>query len=149
MSMTDKLKEWPCILLINYNPWHSTRQSLGFKRVGKDAGRIFNFLQALTTGKISVTSMGGPLTIGNVAVSFAQENFGKFLAFLAFISVNLAIVNFLPIPVLDGGHAAFLIWEGVTGKPVNENTQFIASLAGYHAAETGKVQRLHEAFGPD
>ncbi|MEE2639307.1 MAG: site-2 protease family protein [Planctomycetota bacterium] len=105
--------------------------SLGFKRVGKDAGRIFNFLQALTTGKISVTSMGGPLTIGNVAVSFAQENFGKFLAFLAFISVNLAIVNFLPIPVLDGGHAAFLIWEGVTGKPVNENTQFIASLAGF------------------
>ena len=83
------------------------------------------------TGKISATTMGGPLTIGNVAVSFAQENFGKFLAFLAFISVNLAIVNFLPIPVLDGGHAVFLIWEGVTGKPVNENTQFIASLAGF------------------
>lgn len=105
--------------------------NLGFARVTKDAGRIFNFLQALMTGKISMTSMGGPLTIGNVAVSFAQENFGKFLAFLAFISVNLAIVNFLPIPVLDGGHAAFLIWEGATGKPVNENTQFIASLAGF------------------
>lgn len=105
--------------------------SLGIKKVNKDAGRIFNFLQALVTGKISPTSLGGPLTIGNVAVSFAQENFGKFLSFLAFISVNLAIVNFLPIPVLDGGHAAFLIWEGVTGKPVNENTQYIATLIGF------------------
>ena len=69
--------------------------------------------------------------IGNVAVNFAMEGPGRFLVFLAFISVNLAIVNFLPIPVLDGGHAAFLIWEGVTGKPVNEQTQYIATLIGF------------------
>ena len=104
---------------------------MGMKRVQKDMGRIFNFLRALITGRVSVTTMGGPITIGGVAVSFALEGPGLFLAFLAFISVNLAIVNFLPIPVLDGGHAAFLIWEGVTGKPVNENTQFIASLIGF------------------
>ena len=104
---------------------------MGMKRVQKDIGRIFNFLRALITGRVSVTTMGGPITIGGVAVSFALEGPGLFLAFLAFISVNLAIVNFLPIPVLDGGHAAFLIWEGVTGKPVNENTQFIASLIGF------------------
>ena len=102
----------------------------GMKKVMKDGGRIFTFLNALITGKVSATTMGGPLTIGNVAVSFAQENMGKFLGFLAFISVNLAIVNFLPIPVLDGGHAAFLIWEGVTGKPVNEQSQYIATLIG-------------------
>lgn len=103
----------------------------GMKQVTKDAGRIYTFLQALITGQVSATTMGGPLTIGNVAVSFAQENMGKFLSFLAFISVNLAIVNFLPIPVLDGGHAVFLIWEGVTGKPVNENSQYIATLIGF------------------
>lgn len=105
--------------------------ALGLKKVRKDIGRIYSFLQALVTGKVSMTSMGGPLTIGNVAVNFAMEGPGLFLAFLAFISVNLAIVNFLPIPILDGGHAAFLLWEGVTGKPVNENTQFIASFVGF------------------
>lgn len=104
---------------------------LGLGKVGKDAGRIYNFLQALITGKVSATTMGGPITIGGVAVSFAQENMGKFLSFLAFISVNLAIVNFLPIPVLDGGHAVFLIWEKVTGKPINEKSQFIATLIGF------------------
>ncbi len=117
-------------IIVKPDSW-SGAFSMGMKRVQKDMGRIFNFLRALITGRVSVTTMGGPITIGGVAVSFALEGPGLFLAFLAFISVNLAIVNFLPIPVLDGGHAAFLIWEGVTGKPVNENTQFIASLIGF------------------
>lgn len=103
---------------------------LGMKQVRKDAGRIYTFLGSLISGSVSVTAMGGPITIGKVAVSFAMTGPGKYLAFLAFISVNLAIVNFLPIPALDGGHAALLIWEGVTGRPPSDNVMNILQLVG-------------------
>lgn len=103
---------------------------LGMKKVKKDAGRIYTFLGSLLSGSVSVTAMGGPITIGKVAVNFAMTGPGVFLAFLAFISVNLAIVNFLPIPALDGGHAALLIWEGVTGRPPNENVMNLIQIIG-------------------
>ena len=52
------------------------------------------------------------------------------LIFLTILSANLAVLNFLPIPVLDGGHLLFLAWEGITRKPVNPNVQGYLSLAG-------------------
>jgi regulator of sigma E protease len=55
-----------------------------------------------------------------VSYKLAGEDFWQFLLFLGMISVNLAVVNFLPIPVLDGGHMVFLIIEGVLGRPVPE-----------------------------
>ena len=103
---------------------------MGMKKVRKDAGRIYTFLGSLLSGSVSVTAMGGPITIGKVAVNFAMTGPGVFLAFLAFISVNLAIVNFLPIPALDGGHAALLIWEGVTGRPPSDNVMNLIQIIG-------------------
>ena len=49
---------------------------------------------------------------------------------MSFISVNLAVVNFLPIPLLDGGHMVFLIWEAIRGKPASEQVRAIAMYAG-------------------
>jgi regulator of sigma E protease len=104
--------------------------SLGARQTWIDATRVLAFLKRLVTGKISVTSLGGPATIAVVATSEASEGTSRLLMFLVLISANLAIVNFLPIPVLDGGHMMFLAYEGITGKPPSETVQGLLSWAG-------------------
>ena len=71
-------------------------------------------------GRISVKNLGGPLTIAAATYRFASMDFADFAFFLGLISINLAVVNFLPIPVLDGGHMVFLIYEGIRKKPASE-----------------------------
>src|SRR5262249_6607612 len=78
--------------------------------------RLYGYIN----GRISVKTLSGPLTIANVSYRLAGEDFWQFLLFLGMISVNLAVVNFLPIPVLDGGHMVFLILEKILGRPVPE-----------------------------
>ncbi|MBI4912766.1 MAG: site-2 protease family protein [Acidobacteria bacterium] len=70
----------------------------------------------LVVGKASVKDMGGPGTIGVMAYRTAQIGWTAFLRFLAFISLNLAVLNALPIPFLDGGHAAILLFEKLRGR---------------------------------
>ncbi len=80
--------------------------------------------------KESYKSLGGPLTIAAVATMEASEGLPRLLVFLTLLSANLAVVNFLPIPVLDGGHMVFLAYEGLFGKPVNERVAFGLTLIG-------------------
>jgi len=68
--------------------------------------------------------------IGTVAFHIAGRDFWEFLFFLGLISVNLAVVNFLPIPVLDGGHMVFLIYEKIRGKQAPESVRVAATYAG-------------------
>ena len=75
--------------------------------------------------------MGGPITIVAAATSEASEGFPRLLLFLTLLSANLAVLNFLPIPVLDGGHMLFLAYEGIVGKPVNERIQMSLTLIGF------------------
>ena len=70
--------------------------------------------------KDTFRSLGGPLTIASAAFSEASHGISRLLVFLTMLSANLAVLNFLPIPVLDGGHMLFLAYEGIMGKPVNE-----------------------------
>jgi regulator of sigma E protease len=79
---------------------------------------VYLNLYGMVAGRISPKTMSGPLTIATVSYRFAGEDTWQFLLFLGMISVNLAVVNFLPIPVLDGGHMVFLILEKVLGRPV-------------------------------
>jgi len=74
--------------------------------------------------------MGGPWTIVKVAYHAASSRFTDLLMFLCIISANLAVINFLPIPVLDGGHMVFLAYEGIRGKPPSENIQIGLSYVG-------------------
>jgi regulator of sigma E protease len=60
----------------------------------------------------------------------AMEGLPEFLLFLTLLSANLAVINFLPIPVLDGGHMAFLTWEAIRGKPADERVQLVLSYLG-------------------
>ena len=103
---------------------------LGSYQTWYDASRVWRFLTKLVGGQISVTNLGGPGTIAMAATSEASQGTSRLLLFLTLLSANLAIVNFLPIPVLDGGHMLFLMYEGLFRRPVSEKTQIILSYAG-------------------
>jgi len=72
---------------------------------------------------IPSSNIGGPIMIVDVAGKAAEAGFGAFLIFIAIISINLGILNLLPIPVLDGGHLMFYTIEAIKGKPVSKKTQ--------------------------
>lgn len=94
--------------------------NLGMWRTARFIRVVYMNLYGLAFGRVSVKTMSGPLMIANVSYRFAGEDFWQFLLFLGMISVNLAVVNFLPIPVLDGGHIVFLLLEKILGRPVPE-----------------------------
>ena len=84
----------------------------------------------LIKGKISPKNLGGPGTIALAATSEASRGTSRLLLFLTFLSANLAIVNFVPIPILDGGHMLFLAYEGIFRRPVSEKVQVVLTYAG-------------------
>ncbi|GKX55330.1 protease RseP [Leminorella grimontii] len=77
----------------------------------------------LITGDVKLKNLSGPISIAQGAGVAASYGLVYYLMFLAIISVNLGIINLFPLPVLDGGHLAFLAVEKVTGKPVSEQVQ--------------------------
>ncbi|MDD3587616.1 MAG: site-2 protease family protein, partial [Thermoguttaceae bacterium] len=92
-------------------------------------GLVFKFLR--NVGKsVSAKALGGPVMIVGTAYAFTGTGDGLFLLFLCIIGANLAVVNFLPIPVLDGGHMVFLLYEAIFRRPPNENIQIILSYMG-------------------
>ncbi len=84
----------------------------------------------LIQGKISVKTLGGPIMIAEMAGQQAKQGAANFVFFIALLSVNLGILNILPIPVLDGGHLVFFFIEAVTGHPVSIRIREIAQQAG-------------------
>lgn len=70
----------------------------------------------MVTGEASLKNLSGPLTIADYAGRSASMGLTQYLVFLALISVSLGVLNLLPLPVLDGGHLMYYLWEGITGK---------------------------------
>jgi regulator of sigma E protease len=91
---------------------------------------VVRFLRKLGT-QVSPLSMGGPGTIFVYAGASAEQGMSPFLIFLCMLSANLAVINFLPIPVLDGGHMVFLTYEAIRGKPVSERLFMAFTYAGF------------------
>ncbi len=104
--------------------------AVGTRFVQHKFSQVIMMVQKLVTGQWSMDNFGGPLMIATIAGREASEGTSRLLVFLTFLSVNLAILNFLPIPALDGGHMVFLAIEGVTGRPVNENVQGALTMIG-------------------
>jgi regulator of sigma E protease len=84
----------------------------------------------LIQAKISPKTIGGPILIGQMAGEVVQRGPVEFLSFTALLSINLAILNLLPIPVLDGGHLLFSLIEWLRGKPVSLRKREIAQQVG-------------------
>ena len=91
----------------------------GFGQTRRAAGLILFTLKGFFTGQVSVRDLGGPILVGQLSGEVVRLGLEAFLSFLALFSVNLAILNLLPIPVLDGGHIVFLVIEGVRGRPLS------------------------------
>ncbi len=91
--------------------------SEGFKTTGEKLMMVVGFLRQIGS-RISPKNLGGPVAIATQAGMAANSGFSSLLLFLVMLSANLAVVNMLPIPVLDGGHVVFLLYEWVTGKPM-------------------------------
>jgi regulator of sigma E protease len=84
----------------------------------------------MVTGEVSPRNLGGPILIAQMAGQQAQEGFASFLAFVAVLSINLGVLNLLPIPVLDGGHLLFFLVEAVIGRPVSVRYREMAQQVG-------------------
>jgi regulator of sigma E protease len=90
-----------------------------------------DFLGGMLTGRHSPRNVGGPIMIGQYSGRFAREGLAAFLGFMAVLSVNLAILNLLPIPVLDGGHLVFLGIEAVRGRALSFEQRMRLSQVGF------------------
>jgi regulator of sigma E protease len=91
----------------------------GFGETAQMVRLTVDFLGGLFTGRQSARDVGGPIMIGELSGQFARAGPEAFLSFMALFSVNLAVLNLLPIPVLDGGHLVFLAIEAVRGRALS------------------------------
>jgi regulator of sigma E protease len=93
--------------------------AFGFQQTWATTELIVGVLGRLITGQESLRSLGGPLTIGQISGEAARLGLETFLGFMAMFSVNLAVFNLLPVPILDGGHLLFLAIEAVRGRALS------------------------------
>lgn len=93
-------------------------------------GSMYRLIQSLFQNRVPVKQLSGPIGIVQVAFAIAGENTVGFIQFIGLLSINLAVVNFLPIPPLDGGKMIFLVGEAVRGRPVPESWQVMITNAG-------------------
>ncbi|WP_425619345.1 site-2 protease family protein [Anatilimnocola sp. NA78] len=104
--------------------------SLGLRETKERIQEVLLVLHRLVTFQLSPTNLSGPPGILRAATTVASHGIPAMLLFLTMLSANLAVINFLPIPVLDGGHMVFLAAEWVRGKPVDAELQYKLTLAG-------------------
>ncbi len=102
---------------------------LGSRETLNSVAQVYLFLRRIGT-QISPRQLGGPITIARAAGHYAYQGFAQFLVFITLLSANLAVINFLPIPLLDGGHMVFLVYEGIRGKPADERVQIALTYLG-------------------
>ncbi|HEX4000798.1 MAG TPA: site-2 protease family protein [Pirellulales bacterium] len=103
---------------------------LGWRETKESVMQIVTTLRKVVSGGVSPNGLGGPGTIAVVAADSAKQGIPKLLIFLTLLSANLAVINFLPIPILDGGHMMFLLYEGIRGKPASERVQMYLTYLG-------------------
>ncbi len=117
--------EWTDVGLIGISPQIAYRSATarevlvsGFQGTYQVIYMVKTSLVMLFTGRASVRDLGGPVLIAKMSGDSAREGLPHFLAFLAFISVNIGCLNLLPVPALDGGHAIIILSEAVIRRPL-------------------------------
>jgi regulator of sigma E protease len=105
-------------------PWLAAKQVYFYSEM------IVLSVVKMIEGKVSARELGGPITIARIAGERAQGGLKSLLEFVAFLGVNLGVLNLLPIPVLDGGHLFFFATEAVTRRPVQARVREIAQQVG-------------------
>lgn len=106
----------PEFVRVRYGAWDGLAGALA--RTWEVSALSLRMMGKMLIGEASLRNLSGPLTIADYAGKSASLGLTQYLVFLALISVSLGVLNLLPLPVLDGGHLLYYLWEGVTGKGV-------------------------------
>lgn len=101
-----------------------------FTRTWDGIVKTFNGYKKLITREVSLNNIGGPLAIGKVASDSFNISLSMFFRLMAIISINLGVINLFPVPVLDGGHIMFLLFETVNGGPLSRRKIEVAQRIG-------------------
>nr|WP_217908110.1 sigma E protease regulator RseP [Photobacterium damselae] len=130
VGIAPKVDAWPEDYRINlqFGPLESVAKAT--EKTWQLVTLTFDMVTKLVTGDVAIKNLSGPISIAKGAGMTADFGLVYFLGFLALISVNLGIVNLLPLPVLDGGHLMFFAIEAVTRRPVSEKIQDIGYRVG-------------------
>lgn len=113
---------------VKYGFFESIKE--GLKEVRELGLLTLDVLGKLVTFKLSYKMLGGPIQIAQATAAAARSGIASFFYFLSFLSLQLGILNLLPIPVLDGGHLVFFAIEGVRRKPLSEKVISVAQHVG-------------------
>ena len=117
--------------LVSLNVPFGESAVLATEKLFTDSFMLLDFLTELFRGNRSTDELGGPLRIAQVSGEMAERGTKDFVHFLAILSVNLGILNLLPIPVLDGGHLFFLSLEGIMRRPLSARKREIVQQIGF------------------
>lgn len=114
--------------VMDYNLWESVKT--GFKVNVNNIRLTLQTLKKLVTAEVSVKALGGPVAIATSLAKASASGLADFIYFMAFLSIQLGILNLLPIPVLDGGHLLFFGFEALRRKPLSLKARLIAQQIG-------------------
>ncbi|MGF1580922.1 MAG: site-2 protease family protein [Gemmataceae bacterium] len=103
---------------------------MGLRDAYRQVQQAFEGILSIATQRIGAKAISGPVGIARLAYDQARIDTWQFVWFIAMISIHIAVLNFLPIPVLDGGHMVFLLYELIRGKPASERIRTWATVAG-------------------
>lgn len=115
-------------MVVHYGPLDATAKAV--RQVKEICTMTVRILGRMIVGEVSIKNITGPITIAEYAGETAKMGAEPFIAFVAFISVSLGLMNLLPIPVLDGGHLLYYSLEVLTGRPVSARIADLAQRIG-------------------